>query len=292
MTETTSLGPSKVLAAWREVEAGKLTREAFHAKEAGVLADYKREWTEAIAGSSDGDLATAILREIGAWRKEPDLEKVRARCERSLARLKDKWNDVVGETVASEQVVAYYDTADDLIEELMWWHALTDDTSPLAYSVALELARANNCRHLLDFGSGVGVSGVLFADQCETIALADVSSTLLNFCKWRLERRAIPAMFLDLKSVGLPKASFDLVTAMDVFEHLEDPAKAISDLDAALKPGGYIFGRFAADPEDDDRPQHIVHDFQQVFDRLAALGYREAWKDQWFWGQQAFQKPA
>ena len=41
---------------------------------------------------------------------------------------------------------------------------------------------------------------------------------------------------------------------------------------AALKPGGYIFGRFAADPEDDDRPQHIVHDFQPVFDRLAELG--------------------
>jgi 2-polyprenyl-3-methyl-5-hydroxy-6-metoxy-1,4-benzoquinol methylase len=292
MTETASLGPSRVLAAWREVEAGRMTREAFHAAEQGVLSAYKREWTEAIAGSADGDLEVAILREIGAWRKEPDLKKVRERCERSLARLKDKWNDVVGETVASEQVVAYYDTADDLIEELMWWHALRDDTSPLAYSVALELARANNCRHLLDFGSGVGVSGVLFAQQCQTITLADVSSTLLNFCRWRLERRAIPASFIDLKSAALPKAAFDLVTAMDVFEHLEDPAKAIADLDAALKPGGYIFGRFAADPEDDDRPQHIVHDFQPVFDQLSKLGYREAWKDQWFWGQQAFQKPA
>jgi 2-polyprenyl-3-methyl-5-hydroxy-6-metoxy-1,4-benzoquinol methylase len=292
MTETASLGPSRVLAAWREVETGKLTREAFHAREQEVLATYKREWTESIAGSADGDLETAILREIGAWRKEPDLKKVRERCERSLARLKDKWNDVVGRDVASEQVVAYYDTADDLIEELMWWHALRDDTSPLAYIVALDLARANGLRHLLDFGSGVGVSGVLFTPHCESVALADVSSTLLNFCRWRLERRAIPASFLDLKSVGLPKGRFDLVTAMDVFEHLEDPAKAIADLDVALKPGGYIFGRFAADPEDDDRPQHIVHDFEPVFVKLRELGYREAWKDQWFWGHQAFQKPA
>jgi 2-polyprenyl-3-methyl-5-hydroxy-6-metoxy-1,4-benzoquinol methylase len=292
MTETAGLGPEKVLAAWREVEAGRLSREAFHAAEAEVLAGYRRDWTEAVAGSADGDLATAILREIGAWRKEPDLAEVRRRCERALARLKDKWNDVVGAEVRSEQVVAYYDTADDLIEELMWWHALGDDTSPLAYAVALDLARANGLRHLLDFGSGVGISGVLFARQCETITLADVSSTLLEFCRWRLERRAIPATFLDLKTARLPEARFDLVTAMDVFEHLEDPARAISDLDRALKPGGYVFGRFAADPEDDDRPQHIVHDFQPVFARLEELGYREAWKDRWFWGHQAFRKPA
>lgn len=291
MTETATLGPSKVLAAWREVEAGRMTREAFHAAEAETLAGYRRQWTEALAGSPDGDLETAVLQEIGAWRKEPDLANVRARCERSLARLKDKWNDVVGSEVASDQVVAYYDTADDLIEELMWWHALRDDNSPLAYAVSLDFARANGLKHLLDFGSGVGVSAVLFQKQCETMTLADVSSTLLTFCKWRAERRGIPARFIDLKAAGLPKASFDLVTAMDVFEHLEDPAKAITDLDAALKPGGYILGRFAADPADDDRPQHIVHDFQPVFLRFAELGYREAWKDQWFWGHQAFQKP-
>ncbi|MSP50040.1 MAG: class I SAM-dependent methyltransferase [Alphaproteobacteria bacterium] len=292
MTETASLGPSKVLAAWREVEAGRMSREAFHATEAEALAGYKRGWTEAIAGSAAGDLETAILEEIGAWRKEPDLEKVRARCERSLARLKDKWNADVGREAASEQVVAYYDSADDLIEELMWWHALGDDTSPLAYAAALDFARANGLRHLLDFGSGVGASAILFHRHTDTVTLADVSSTLLEFCRWRLERRRVPAAFLDLKTLGLPKARFDLVTAMDVFEHLEDPAKAVSDLDAALKPGGYVLGRFAADPEDDDRPQHIVHDFQPVFRRLAELGYREAWKDQWFWGHQAFQKPA
>ena len=291
MTETATLGPSRVLSAWREVEAGRLAREAFHAQETEVLAGYRRMWTEALSGSSNGDLETAVLQEIGAWRKEPDLAKVKARCERSLARLKDKWNDVVGDKVASEQVVAYYDSADDLIEELMWWHALHDDNSPLAYAVALDFARANGCRHLLDFGSGVGVSAVLFQKQCETMALADVSSTLLDFCRWRLGRRGIRADFIDLKTASLPKARFDIVTAMDVFEHLEDPAKAIDDLDAALKPGGYIFGRFAADPEDDDRPQHIVHDFQPVFARFAALGYTEAWKDQWFWGHQAFRKP-
>jgi 2-polyprenyl-3-methyl-5-hydroxy-6-metoxy-1,4-benzoquinol methylase len=291
MVETATLGPSKVLAAWREVEAGRLSREAFHQQETGVVADYRRLWTEALSGSATGDLEKAVLQEIGAWRNEPDLAKVRARCERSLAALKEKWDADVGGEVAAEDVVAYYDSADDLIEELMWWHALHDDTSPLAYAVALDFARANNCRHLLDFGSGVGVSAVLFHRHVETVTLADVSSTLLDFCRWRLKRRGIKAEFVDLKTATLPEARFDLVTAMDVFEHLEDPSEAIASLDGALRPGGFLFGRFAADPADADRPQHIAHDFQPVFDRLSALGYREAWKDQWFWGHQAFQKP-
>jgi 2-polyprenyl-3-methyl-5-hydroxy-6-metoxy-1,4-benzoquinol methylase len=280
-----------VLAAWREVEAGRLSREDFHRREGEVVAAYRRLWAEALAGSASGDLETAVLEEIGAWRKEPDLAKVRARCERSLAALKDKWNDVVGDAVASDSVVAYYDSADDLIEELMWWHALHDDTSPLAYAVALDFADANRCRHLLDFGSGVGVSAVLFHKHVETVTLADVSSTLLDFCRWRLRQRGIKADFIDLKTASLPANRFDLVTAMDVFEHLEDPSEAIASLDRALKPGGFVFGRFAADPADADRPQHIAYDFQPVFDRLAALGYREAWKDQWFWGHQAYQKP-
>jgi len=291
MTETTTLGPSRVLALWREVEQGRTTREAFHAAETEVKDGYRRVWTNAIAGKPDGDLETAILSEIGALRGEPDLAKVRARCERSLEKLKEKWNDVVGDSVAGEQVVAYYDSADDLIEELMWWHALRDDTSPLAYSVALEFAKANGCRDLLDFGSGVGASAVLFHGHVDSITLADVSSTLLDFCKGRLKRRGIPAEFVDLKSQELPRARFDLVTAMDVFEHLDDPITAIDNLDAALKPGGFILGRFAADAADEDRPQHILHDFQPVFEHFAALGYEAAWQDEWFWGHQAFRKP-
>ena len=57
-----------------------------------------------------------------------------------------------------------------------------------------------------------------------------------------------------------------------------------------LKPGGYIYGRFAGD-ETDDRPQHIVHDFKPVFDHFARLGCREVFRDDWIWGHQVFQKP-
>jgi hypothetical protein len=76
---------------------------------------------------------------------------------------------------------------------------------------------------------------------------------------------------------------------MDVFEHLPDPIKAVDDLAIALKRGGFLFGRFAGE-HDEDRPQHIVFDFGPVLERLASWGFRQVWRDEWLWGHQVFQK--
>ena len=82
------------------------------------------------------------------------------------------------------------------------------------------------------------------------------------------------------------------VTAMDVFEHLDDPLEAIDTIDAALKPGGYVYGRFDCDHEDADRPQHIQSDFASVFAHFTKRGFAKVWKDEWFWGHQVFRKAA
>ena len=98
------------------------------------------------------------------------------------------------------------------------------------------------------------------------------------------------ATFIDLKTSRLPAEAFDMITAMDVFEHLTDPVVTVDHLFAALKPGGYIFGRFAAEP-DEERPQHIVFDFAPTLARFEALGCVQVWRDEWLWGHQVFQKP-
>jgi mycofactocin glycosyltransferase len=129
----------------------------------------------------------------------------------------------------------------------------------------------------------------LFARRGFDIALADISSTLLGFSRWRLELRGLPAQLIDLKSDKLPEAAFDIITAMDVFEHLIDPVETIDELHRAIKPGGFLFGRFHAEI-DETHPQHIVLDFTPVFARLGELGFVEVWRDEWLWGHQVFQK--
>jgi hypothetical protein len=76
---------------------------------------------------------------------------------------------------------------------------------------------------------------------------------------------------------------------MDVFEHLVDPVGTVEQLGEALRPGGVLFARIAAEP-DPDRPQHIVQDFGPTFDRLRSLGFTEMCRDTWLWGRQAFEK--
>jgi SAM-dependent methyltransferase len=275
---------------WDDFERGVRSRADCAAEEARQIDEFVATWTRALLLPGETDLVRSTLREIGAWRGIHDLEEVRRRCATSLADLRGHWQATVAE-VDAQSVETYYDTADRCIEELMWWHTLQDDQAPLAYVAALELARAGQGRRYLDFGSGVGSGALLFDEHGFAVTLADISGVMLDFCGHRFAARRRSASFLDLKSVGLPPSAFDFITAMDVFEHLVDPAGTLVTLDRCLRPGGRIYGRFAAD-EDEDRPQHIVHDFRPVLDRFAELGYREVFRDDWLWGHLAFEKPA
>jgi hypothetical protein len=68
-----------------------------------------------------------------------------------------------------------------------------------------------------------------------------------------------------------------------------DPVATVDLIHRCLRPGGYIYGRFAAE-DDQDRPQHIVQDFRSVLERFAQVGFNEVFHDDWLWGHKVFQK--
>jgi len=274
---------------WGRVDTKEITAEAATAEQRRLLDVYRRIWTEALLLSGESDLVHSTLSELAHRQNGSDLNAVQRRCEDAVQRLKHAWNEQV-QTADTPHVERFYDRTESFIDELMWWHTLKEDDTPLAYVTALKFATAHDLKAMLDFGSGVGSGGLLFATHGFDVTLADISSVLLDFCKWRFAQRKLAARFIDLKNSELPKASFDFITAMDVFEHLTEPLEAVDALVNALKPGGYIFGRFAAE-DDPDRPMHIVQDFEPVFARFAEHGLREVWRDDWLWGHQVFQKP-
>ena len=118
----------------------------------------------------------------------------------------------------------------------MWWHSLVHDQSPLAYVVALHLALQNGFKDSLDFGSVSDSGGLLFSKHGFSISLGDVSSTLLDFSRKRLKARGIPAAYIDLKTTDLPAGHYDFITAMDVFERIAEPEKAVEPIVKALRP--------------------------------------------------------
>jgi SAM-dependent methyltransferase len=217
-----------------------------------------------------------------------DVPELQRRCERAVETLKGEWHAQV-RPEDQQSIERFYDQSQTTIYELMWWHTLGDDVSPLAYVTALRFAQQYGCQHYLDFGAGVGSGGILFARHGLDVTLADISSTLLGFSQWRLRQRALPAAYIDLKAQELPQHAYDFITAMDVFEHLVQPVTTVEQLWNALRPGGFLYARIAAEV-DEERPQHIVRDFGATFDRMQALGFVQVWQDDWLWGHQVFQK--
>ena len=280
--------PDRLKDLWQDVEHRLLTHEQFLQEQARGLAEYRRLWDEALICGGCTDLRQSLHEELARYSGCRDLGEIERRCASALADVKGEWCGAVNR--ADDQSVAkFYNESEAMIYELMGWHSLADDDSPLAYVVALLFARRHGCRSYLDFGAGVGSGAILFARHGLEVTLADISSPMLDFSQWRFCQRGLTSRFIDLKSTSLPANAFDLVAAMDVFEHLVDPARTVTDLWQCLKPGGFLFGRFHSEV-DEDRPHHIVQDFQPTLDRLRELGFEEVWRDEWLWGHQVFQK--
>lgn len=283
-----TLLPDQLKALWQTVENQQISREDFVREEQRLMGEYRTIWADALLLPGQVELESSILREIGDYVQCDDLAEIQRRCDHAVSVLKDEWHEKVKQR-DQQSVTHYYDTSQGVIYELMGWHTLRDDTTPLAYVAALHFARQHGCQHYLDFGAGVGSGGLLFARHGFAVTLADISSTMLNFSRWRFTRRQLAATYLDLKIQSFPQQAVDFITAMDVFEHLLDPAATVDQLNTTLKPGGFLFARLAAD-DDDDRPQHIIHDFTPALERLRALGFVEVWCDEWLWGHQVFRK--
>jgi 2-polyprenyl-3-methyl-5-hydroxy-6-metoxy-1,4-benzoquinol methylase len=272
---------------WSEVSTGHRSQESALAEQERLLEGYRHEWRDALLGTGEIDLRTSLLREIGAYYDIADLTEVERSCTRAVATLRDEWRRTVD--VRQRGSIEKFYESPTTVYELMDWHALGEDAGPLAYVLGLKIAQAHNVQTCLDFGSGVGSGALLFLQAGVQMALADISTTLLAFARWRFEQRGLAADYLDLNRQALPVASFDMVLAMDVFEHLTDPVETAERLHRALKPGGLLFARIHAE-EDANRPQHIARDFAPTFARMQELGFVEIWRDTWLWGHQLFEK--
>ncbi len=281
--------PDRLRVVWKEVEAGRLDKEAMAAIQERELESYRSEWRKALLQPGEQDLRTSLLREVARYYGMSDLAVVEQLCTGAVAAMRQEWEQQI-DSSRRASIEHFYQSA-TMVYDLMGWHSLRDDTGPLGYVLGLEIAREQHVRTCLDFGSGVGSGALLFTQAGVRVTLADISTTLLDFAHWRFTTRGLSAHFINLQPDALADASFDMILAMDVFEHLVDPVDAIERLWRALRPDGLFFGRIQVE-DAGTHPQHIVRDFEPTFARMRELGLVEIWRDTWLWGHQLFQKRA
>jgi mycofactocin system glycosyltransferase len=228
----------------------------------------RETWAEALVLPPHSDLQSSLIWELAEYLGCSERE-IFERCRKGAGELAESWRAAVPR--GAEEVSDFYRQNDAYLYDLTWWHALADDESALSQVEALELATGCRARTVLDFGSGIGSLGLLFAQDGLDVTLADINPALNDYARWRFDRRGLSARFLDIGTEALPEAAFDFVSAVDVLEHVPDPRSVLMTLAAALRPGGTLFIHLPTEA-DSSRPMHLWHDPDTVLRSLGEAG--------------------
>jgi 2-polyprenyl-6-hydroxyphenyl methylase/3-demethylubiquinone-9 3-methyltransferase len=128
-----------------------------------------------------------------------------------------------------------------------WWDP-AGPSKPLHELNPLRLRYVENAvglrdAQVLDVGCGGGILSEAMARSGARVIGIDLSQAVLDVAelhalegKLAIEYRAISAEELAAARPG----SFDLVTCMEMLEHVPDPAAALAALAALVKPGGHV----------------------------------------------------
>jgi SAM-dependent methyltransferase len=90
---------------------------------------------------------------------------------------------------------------------------------------------------ILDFGCGTGAwLGDL--ERFGTVSAVDADPSAVAFCHER--GRAEVTLVPPGAALPFPDGAFDVVTALDVIEHIDDDVSALAELRRVLRPGGLL----------------------------------------------------
>ncbi|WP_439886999.1 class I SAM-dependent methyltransferase [Pseudomonas sp. MBLB4123] len=93
---------------------------------------------------------------------------------------------------------------------------------------------------VLDIGCGEGGYALFSARQGAEMILADVDAEKLETARQRLQAetaRSVQTLVTDANPIPLPDARVSKVVAMEVLEHVDDPAQFMAELVRVAKPG-------------------------------------------------------
>ena len=121
------------------------------------------------------------------------------------------------------------------IEQSHWWY--TGRRKILTSFVADICGRITDRRpRLLDVGCGTGAN-LLMLSQFGDAEGVDISEDALAFCRERgLEKVRLGAG----EKLPYDDGTFDLVTALDVVEHMDDDLAGLREMRRVLRPGGRV----------------------------------------------------
>ncbi len=242
-------------------------------------------WCHTItAGDASAAPLAVAVQELSAYFEMPEEEVVR--------RCRDWETDSLGEWKQKDRstpggLLEFYQTQTSWIFDTMLYHAEQCAEEVPAESVDIAegfFQRIPNWmpgRHL-DFGAGPGSSSLFFHNLGWQVSLADISTSFLDFARWRFDRRQVPARFYESSKDVLPESEFDLITALDVIVHVPDVPETLAKLHRALKPGGYLVFNIDSRPMTDITAWHLYDEQFPVLRQVRRIGFNRLPKIKYF----------
>ena len=125
--------------------------------------------------------------------------------------------------------IAEYEKMYKFEEKYWWWIGKGEIVKRI-------LDRLNlNSTDILDAGCGTGFN-LNYLNEYGTVIGSDFSKEALKFCKIRKHKNLVQA---DTEILPFKSNTFDLITALDLLEHLND-IEALKEFYRVLKPNGYL----------------------------------------------------
>lgn len=126
---------------------------------------------------------------------------------------------------------------------------------------------------ILDVGCGTGANVEMLSQYGEAEGV-DVSDDALDFCR----RKGLTVQKGLAETLPYDDETFDLTTALDVVEHLDDDIAGLKEMFRATRSGGYSLIFVPAfmwlwGVQDDVSNHRIRYTRRQIADRLVAAGY-------------------
>jgi SAM-dependent methyltransferase len=225
-----------------------------------AYASTEMEWFRASLRLPEiSDVRAAVLDDLSEYSGLPP-EQCVERCRNWEEWSVQEWS--AADRSDADGLADFYQTTQSWAFDLLWYSYL--QAEGYGYPTSVIALRAvpgpGNGRAHLDFGSGVGVTSQMFALAGYETTLADVSTTLLDFARFRFKRRDEPARFLDLNEDKLEVNRYDVITALDTLVHIPDLADAVTTLHRALRPGGLLITNFDVRIPSPENAWHLYDD--------------------------------
>lgn len=138
--------------------------------------------------------------------------------------LTEEWFDKNPQT--DEEKKKFYSETDGYLWDLTNWH--THSPQRIHDEKLAERIRTMKPNVVLDFGCGIGITSIALARRGIKSVAYDLPSRTLEFCKYRVEKLGLADLITvtDNKK-RLKYDKFDIVTCLDVIEHMSTPEAAI-----------------------------------------------------------------